>query len=106
VTSYQVVFTPEAREEALAAAEYIASQSSGAACRWYADLEQAILSLSSFPHRCSVARESEYLGQELRQILHYSHRIIFRVEEPTRIVRILHVRHSSQRAIGEPPVSE
>lgn len=99
---YQVIFMPEAAEEALAAAEYIASDAPAAAASWYHGLEAAIRSLEAFPRRCPAAPESAVLGQGLRHLVYKSHRIIFRIETQTRVVRVLHVRHAKQRAIGEP----
>jgi plasmid stabilization system protein ParE len=55
------------------------------------------------PARCGVAREHGVLGRDLRQYIYHSHRIIFRIEESTAVVRVLHVRHAAQRALGEQP---
>lgn len=103
---YRVVFDPDARDEALAAAEYIALEAPLNAIRWYRGLEKAIKSVEYMPNRCAIARETEFLGVELRNYIYKSHRIIFRVFEKTRTVRILHVRHASRRAIGEPDQPE
>ncbi len=100
--TYKIVFTFQAREEALAAAEYIAQTAPLTAARWYEGLEAVVRKLDSFPNRCALAPESEFLGEELRHSIYTSYRIIFRVEEATQTVRILHVRHGSRRAIGEP----
>lgn len=100
-TYYEVVFDVDALAEALDAAEYIAHRAPRNAKRWFTGLEKAIASLETFPKRCGVARESNFLGEELRHYIYKSHRIIFRVEEVARIVRILHIRHSKRRAIGE-----
>lgn len=99
---YRVLFAPEARDEALAAAAYIASHSPLNAARWYEGLERTIKTLSSMPRRCPVAPESAALGQDLSHCIYKSHRIVFRIEDDSRTVRILHVRHAKQRAIGEP----
>jgi plasmid stabilization system protein ParE len=99
---YRVMFASEALEEALAAAAYIASDAPTTAASWYEGLQQAIDSLGSFPRRCPVAPESEFLGHELRHLTYKSHRIIFRIEQDARVVRVLHIRHAKQQAIGEP----
>jgi plasmid stabilization system protein ParE len=98
---YQVLFSPEAREEALIAAEYIRVYSPVSAARWYEGLERVIEALSSFPKRCPLAPEEVFLGQDLRHYVYRSHRIIFRIEEDSRTVRILHIHHARQRTIGE-----
>ena len=72
-----------------------------AAERWFRGLVQAIYSLEELPERCPVVPEHEEFSFEIRHLIYFSHRIIFRVEEAARIVRILHVRHAKRRAIGE-----
>jgi plasmid stabilization system protein ParE len=106
VKKYRVDFSPEARLEALEAAEYIARTSPAAALRWYEGLERALAGLEAMPRRWARAPESEFLGEELRHSLYKSHRIIFRIEEDTRSVRVLHVRHAARRAIGEPETDD
>jgi len=75
------------------------------ASQWHSGLLKAIESLSTMPKRCPLAKENEYFSQEIRQLLYGQrrnlYRILFTVLEEASIVRILHVRHSSQSAIGE-----
>lgn len=99
--SYQVIFRPEARDEAIEAASYIAEHASAvAALHWYDGLEKAIESLTTMPRRCPLARESDaFPGIELRQIIFKSHRLIFTVRQRT--VHILHVRHAARDDVDE-----
>lgn len=99
--TYRVRFQPEAQREALEAADFIAANSPANADKWFDGLVQVIESLRTMPQRCSRARESETLGVELRQYIYHSHRIIFRIEERTRTLRVLHIRHASRRALGD-----
>ena len=85
---YRVVFLPEARLEALAAAEYIARSSPANAARWYEGLEKAIRRLELMPRRCSLAPETEFLDTHLRHYVYKSYRIIFQVEDADRTVRV------------------
>ncbi|MBD2312662.1 type II toxin-antitoxin system RelE/ParE family toxin [Desertifilum sp. FACHB-1129] len=77
------------------------------ASQWYSGLLKAIESLSTMPKRCPLAKENEYFSQEIRQLLYGQkrnlYRILFTVLEEVSTVRILHIRHSSQLAIGETP---
>lgn len=93
---YRVIFRPKARDEALAAADYIALHGSPeSARRWYEGLEAAIASLESMPAACGYARESEaFPGVELRQLIYGSHRLIFEIRK--REVHILRVRHAAR----------
>ena len=47
------------------------------------------------------AREREYLGEDLRQLVYKSHRIVFYVDSAKNAVYVLHVRHGKRRAVGE-----
>jgi plasmid stabilization system protein ParE len=102
VKTYRVIFQADARNEALRAAEYIAKNAPLNAIRWYEGLEEAVESLSFMPHRCGIAPETRYLGAEYRHYIYKSHRVIFRIDEKERTVRIIHVRHGARRAVGEP----
>ena len=97
---YSVIVTPEAEANIVAAFNYIHDRAPLNARRWLVGLYKSIDSLEMFPSRCGAARESRYAGERLRQFIYKSHRIIFRIEEAERIVRILHVRHSAQDTIG------
>ena len=100
---YEVLFTPTAHAQALGAAEYIANHSPSNALKWYEGLVKAIESLKLFPNRCAIAPESYYLDQTLRHFIFKSHCIIFRVEETTKTVRVLHVRHDALQPLGADP---
>ena len=105
---YEVRITEPAEMEADAA--YLGRMQFGmhAAQQWYAGLLRELDSLSQFPGRCAFAPESEALGGGIRQLLfgkgRDAYRILYRVIEPTSsnpgIVRVLHIRHASQRPIG------
>jgi hypothetical protein len=60
-----------------------------------------MLKLESFPSRCPLALESEYLDIEIRQLLYEKkYRILFSIvdDENARSVKIHRVRHSSQQS--------
>lgn len=102
----KVIFRPEARDEALDAADYIAEHGSPEiALQWYEGLEAAIGSLESIPARCGYAREHEaFPGIELRQLVYKSHRLIFTIRE--NVVHVLHVRHVARANIESLPAEE
>lgn len=103
---YKVIFRPEARDEALDAADYIAEQGAPEiALQWYQGLEAAIGSLESMPARFGYAREHEaFPGVELRQLVYNSHRLIFTIRENA--VHVLHVRHVARANIESLPAEE
>lgn len=69
--------------------------------RWIRAIYREIHGLESFAGY-GRARESEFVGVELRQKTFKSHRIIFSVNEEKQLVVVHHVRHGARRAIGEP----
>ncbi len=107
--SYEVRLTEPAEMEVESA--YLGRLRFGmqAAERWYAGLARAMESLAVFPHGFAHAPESDALGGNVRQLVYgkgrSSYRILYRVIDPAGqepgIVRILHVRHASQKRLDE-----
>ncbi len=100
--NYKIELTPTAEAELWADFTYIHEQAPLNAQHWLEAIYKAIATLETFPSRCAVAPENQYLDDELRHLLFKSHRIIFRIDQQKEIVQILHVRHASRRAIGAP----
>lgn len=59
-----------------------------AAERWFRGLVQEIYSLEKLPGRCPIIPEQSDFYFELRHLIYFSHRIIFRVEPERRRVVI------------------
>ncbi len=57
-------------------------------------MQGAIGTLREFPFSCPFAPESVYFDREVRQILFYSHRVLFVVDGEE--VAVLHVRHAAR----------
>ena len=103
---YEVIVTPEAEAVIISAFDYINDRAPLNAERWPRKLYSCIASLESFPHRYALARECQFLDEELRQLVFKSHRIVFRIEEEQGIVRIIYFVHGRQHAIGEGTAGE
>lgn len=103
---YKVVVTREAKLGIRESFLYIRRKSPLNAGRWLQGLYQAIDSLDRFPAGYALAREGDYFGETLRQLVYKSHRIIFRIDEDHQVVWVLHVRHTKRLAIGEDAVDE
>jgi len=69
-------------------------------------LYKQIETLERFPERCSYAREREFFGGNLRQLLYKSHRIVFEVDVTGKRVSVIYFHHAARRAIGELPAEE
>ena len=96
---YRVIFLDRALGDLDAAFDYILneSQSKEVAVAWLEGVIAAADSLEVFPHRCGYAREDGLLPQTLRQLIHDSYRLIYSVDDRTRIVRVYRVRHAAMR---------
>src|SRR5262245_26321279 len=72
--------------------------SAAAADRWRMELRTAIQSLESIARSCSEAPEAQWLGSEIRQLLHGRrksvNRILFRIRDD--VVEVLRIRHARQ----------
>jgi plasmid stabilization system protein ParE len=101
VKKYRVIVTPEADCGITEAFLYSHGRSPLNAAKWLRGLYGRIDTLESAPKRCAFARESQYFGEALRQLVFKSHRIIFQIEETSKLVYVLYVRHVRQRAVGE-----
>ena len=70
-----------------------------AAVRWFRGLVQAIHSLEELPERCPLIPEHEEFAMEIRHLIYFSHRIIFRVEAERSGVVIYRVYHGSRKPL-------
>ena len=107
--SYRIDLSSVAKAEADAAfLSYAQHVDSEQAQSWYQNLIKAISSLKTMPRRCPLARENAFFSQEIRQLIHgkgkHTYRILFTVldDSPTPTVRILHIRNTAQKTLGEP----
>lgn len=98
--AYKIVVTPSATADLDAHTRLIAADSKAQARKWLREAWDQIFSLSTMPERFPVIDESADIGTDVREVLHYSHRIIYRVKKPKRTVEILRVWHSARRPLG------
>jgi plasmid stabilization system protein ParE len=103
---FRVVVTPAAESGIRQAFDYIHQRSPLNAARWLQRLYEQVDTLEYFPERCGKARETEYLEEDLRQLLFRAYRIVFRIDKAQKTVYVLHVQHKRRRAVGEPGYEE
>jgi plasmid stabilization system protein ParE len=70
-----------------------------AAERWFRGLVEAIYTLEELPGRCPVIPEQDEFSFEVRHLVYFSHRIIFRVERQTNRVIFYRVYHGSRQSL-------
>lgn len=88
---YRVEVTDQAETEIESAYQWIFQESPLASEKWFRGLLEVVDSLSTNPERCRVARESDEVGVEIRQLIYGNYRLLFSVEY--RSVFIIHFRH-------------
>jgi plasmid stabilization system protein ParE len=64
---------------------------------WWNGLIKAILSLETIPQRHPAIPERRYFSEEMRQIIYFSHRIIFSITR--RKVTVLRIYHGSRQSL-------
>ncbi len=96
---YSVAITDIALADAEEYVEFIRKQSHDevTAANWWNGLLDAIDSLEMSPGRCPRIPEAKHFAEDLRQLLHASHRIIFELE--ARQVTVLRIYHSARRGL-------
>ena len=76
----------------------INAEDAGQARAWFNGLEAVILSLDEHPGRGAMIPED----RDLRQVLYgerpHIYRIIYAIDEPGRIVRVLDIRHGARQS--------
>lgn len=97
--AFKVIVTPSAAQDLEEYASYISIKSPGEARKWLAGAWDKIFSLSEMPLRFAVIDEAEEIGQPLRDVLHHSHRIVYRVKEDVKTVEILRVWHAAREQL-------
>jgi plasmid stabilization system protein ParE len=95
-----VVITETAEAELAEGFAYIHARSPLNAERWMRQILSEVQKLETFAGY-GRARESDFLGVELRQKIFKSHRIVFEVNEETQQVIVHYIRHGSRLAAGE-----
>ncbi len=97
--TYRVEITARARRDLSRIGAYIHTDSTVQAAIWLAGLEEAVLSLEQLPERGAALKSSRY-RQLLYGKLPHTYRVIYRINERTHSVFILHIRHGARDGNG------
>jgi plasmid stabilization system protein ParE len=101
-----LVFQVEITEPALADAEgyvkFIRDERNEpeAAERWFHGLMRAIYSLEERAERCAVIPEADDFSFEIRHLIYFSHRIVFRVQREAKRVVVYRVYHGARQRVS------
>lgn len=104
--TYRVELTARARRDLERLYRAINAASSELARIWFNGLEAAVLSLDQHPARCPVTPENPGLRHLLYGRKGHVYRIIYALDEPRRVVTVLHIRHGARRPLPRRPGAE
>lgn len=97
--AYLVELTLRAERDLDYLYQRISTDDSATAARSFNVLERAIYTLERLPRRCPLAPESKKTKRRLRHLLYGAkrdvYRVIFEIDEPRKLVRVLTIRHTA-----------
>lgn len=97
---YTVEMTASAFQAIRTQARFIAieCQAPVSAKRWVERVWDVVDSLERYPRRGALAAEDAFVPYEVRQLYCGSHRLLFTIDDQSRKVRVLSLRHERQHA--------
>jgi plasmid stabilization system protein ParE len=103
--NYRVDISIPALQDAETGFLWIRQFSRDAAKMWYEGLLEAVFSLEENPQRGNIAKESEFIERELRQLIYgkktQMYKIYFEIREAEKIVRVYRIWHTSKESLGK-----
>jgi plasmid stabilization system protein ParE len=96
--AYRVELTDRAHRDLRSIYRRIHADDSRSAFAWFNGLETLVYSLDEFPNRGAVTPEDENLRHLLYGNKPHVYRIVYRVYERAKKVRVLHIRHGARKA--------
>jgi len=96
--AFKVKFTHRARQDTREAVVYLRRRSSPSAQKWLLELRKLKDSLAVFPSRFTRI-PTELERNNYRVALHYSHKVIFYIDDESHTVHIVRVYHSARKPL-------
>ena len=96
--AYRVDLTERAVQDVRQIHETIHAENVAQARTWFNGLEKAILSLGQYPARGAITAEDRHVRQLLYGRRRHIYRILYTIDEPTRVVTVLHIRYGGRDA--------
>jgi plasmid stabilization system protein ParE len=97
--AYRVNLTARAIRDLDNIYQYVQAEHSRQAVIWFNDLQQALQSLSSLPHRSPAIPENASLRHLLYGDKPHIYRAIYSVDDTRKTVTILTIRHGARKAL-------
>ncbi len=95
--TYRVELTDRAKRNLRRIFQTINAVDSRQAHIWFNGLETAVLSLEHYPARNPITPENGHLRHLLYGGPRHVYRIIYAIDEDSRVVTIVHIRHGSRQ---------
>jgi plasmid stabilization system protein ParE len=97
--AFDIEITDPARDDIDSAVTFIAQNSRPAAARWKTELQALILSLQEMPGRFPIIPEAAELQIPYRNVMHHSHRVVFRIDDAKNVVYVVRVYHGARHPL-------
>jgi len=99
VDIYKVAMFDRAYRDLDGIYDYIANtlMEPGIAIKIVDDIENTVLSLNTFPHRCPARKIGAYANRGYRQLFIGNYTAIFRIDEERKLVIVVTIRYSSSQ---------
>jgi toxin ParE1/3/4 len=97
---FAVSITARAERDLENVYSYIDAERTDAAFAWSRGLVEKIFTLETMPNRNPVAPENSRLRHMLYGNKPDVYRIIYRVDERSKLVEIIHIRHGAMKGLG------
>ncbi len=94
---YKVLVLPAAIGDLEEYANRIARESPERAYKWFTEAQALILSLDMMPRRFAAIPEAANFDEDIRDVLHHFHRIVYVVRDETMTVQVIRVWHVARR---------
>ena len=96
---FKVILSGQARMDVRKAAGYYKKRSPQAAQKWLREFKKLQESLAIFPARFALSNNPNLTKNSYRVAFHYSHKVVFHVDEQSKTVYIAHVYHSARKPL-------
>lgn len=97
---YRVELTNRARRDLRNIYQRIHAEDSKQAFAWFNGLEVMVNSLEEHPSRGAITRENRKVRHLIYGNKPHLYRIIYRIFERTKVVRVLHIRHRAMDVLS------
>lgn len=99
--AFRVVITKPAQEDIESSVDFIAIDSIEAAIRWYEGLRASVQELEEMPHRFAPLQDLGEMDLIFRAFPYHSHRVIYHVDDASKVVYIARVYHAARRSLSD-----